>query len=88
LGPKRRPGEIVVPEYPSIHKAGSIRGTIAARHCQLLFLPPYLLAFTPIERVFSKSKTLLRGLGARARDAVPEAICLAVEAITREDAVT
>lgn len=40
---------------------------------------------TPIEQAFSKIKTLLRGLGARTRDALQEAVRLAIAAITRED---
>ena len=41
---------------------------------------------TPIEQAFSKIKALLRGLGARTREALLEAVRLAVEAITRDDA--
>ena len=87
LGPTLRPGQIVVLDNLSVHKADSIRQAIAARGCNVLFLPPYSPDFTPIEQAFSKVKALLRGLGARARDALLEAIGLAVDAITREDAV-
>lgn len=55
--------------------------------CELLFLPPYSPDFTPIEQAFSKIKAILRGLGARIRDALVEAIRLAVDAITCDDAV-
>jgi transposase len=87
LGPTLRPGQIVVLDNLSVHKADSIRQAITARGCDLLFLPPYSPDFTPIEQAFSKVKALLRGLGARVRDALLEAIRLAVDAITREDAV-
>jgi transposase len=86
LGPTLRPGQIVVLDNLSVHKADSIRQAIAARQCELLFLPPYSPDYTPIEQAFSKLKARLRGLGARARDALLEAIRLAVDAITREDA--
>jgi transposase len=87
LGPTLRAGQIVVLDNLSVHKAASIREAIAARGCALLFLPPYSPDSTPIEQAFSKVKGLLRRLGARVRDALLEAIRLAVDAITREDAV-
>jgi transposase len=80
-----RPGQIVVLDNLSVHKADSIREAIEARGCELLFLPPYSPDFTPIEQAFSKIKAILRGLGARIRDALVEAIRLAVDAITCDD---
>lgn len=87
LGPTLRPGQVVVLDNLSVHKADSIREAIEARGCELLFLPPYSPDFTPIEQAFSKIKAVLRRLGARVRDALVEAIRLAVDAITPEDAV-
>jgi transposase len=86
LGPTLRPGQTVVLDNLSVHKAESIRHAITARGCALLFLPPYSPDFTPIEQAFSKVKAILRGLGARAREALLEAIRLAVDAITPDDA--
>jgi transposase len=86
LAPTLRPGQIVVLDNLSAHKADRIRQAIAARHCQLLFLPPYSPDFTPIEQAFSKIKAILRGLGARTKEALQEAVRLAIEAITRHDA--
>ena len=54
----------------SVHKAASIRQAIEARGCKLLFLPPYSPDCTPIEQAFSKIKAILRGLGARTREAL------------------
>jgi transposase len=87
LGPRLRPGQVVVLDNLSVHKAESIRQVIEARHCQLLFLPPYSPDFTPIEQAFSKIKTMLRGLGARTHEALWEAVRVAVEAITPDDAL-
>jgi transposase len=86
LAPTLRPGQVVVMDNLSAHKADRIRQAIAARHCQLLFLPPYSPDFTPIEQAFSKIKAILRGLGARSKEALQEAVRLAIEAITRHDA--
>jgi transposase len=50
----------VVLDNLSAHKAASIRQALAARHCELLFLPPDSSDFTPIEQAVSKIKTILR----------------------------
>ena len=86
LGPTLRPGQVVVLDNVSVHKAASIRRAFAARHCELLFLPPYSPDCTPTEQAFSKIKAILRGLGARTLDALWEALHVAVGAITPEDA--
>ena len=86
LAPRLRPGQVVILDNLSVHKAASIREALAERQCEVLFLPPYSPDFTPIEQAFSKLKAILRGLGARTQDALQEAVRLAVEAITRNDA--
>ena len=86
LAPTLRPGQVVVLDNLSVHKAERIRHAIEARHCQLLFLPPYSPDFTPIEHAFSKLKAVLRRLGARTTEALWEAMREAVEAITPNDA--
>jgi transposase len=86
LAPLLRPGQVVVLDNLSAHKAERIREAIEARQCQLLFLPPYSPDCTPIEQAFSKIKALLRGLGARTKEALQEAVRLAIEAITPSDA--
>ena len=87
LAPRLRPGQMVVLDNLSAHKAASIREALVERLCDLLFLPPYSPDFTPIEQAFSKLKAILRGLGARTQDALQEAVRLALAAITRDDAV-
>lgn len=86
LAPRLQPGQVVVLDNLSVHKAVSIREALAARGCELLFLPPYSPDFTPIEQAFSKLKAILRGLGARTKEALQEAVRLALDAITPGDA--
>ncbi len=86
LAPRLRPGQIVVMDNLSAHKAARIREALVARGCDVLFLPPYSPDFNPIEQAFSKLKALLRGLGARTLDALQEAVRLAVAVITSADA--
>ena len=86
LAPRLRPGQVVVLDNLSVHRAASIREALAQRHCDLLFLPPYSPDFTPIEQAFSKLKAIVRGIRARTQEALQEAVRLAIEAITPEDA--
>jgi transposase len=86
LGPTLRPGQVVILDNLSVHKADVIRHAIEARRCELLFLPAYSPDCTPIEQAFSKIKANLRGLGARTREALLEAVRQAVTAITADDA--
>ena len=86
LAPVLRPGQVVVLDNLSAHQAECIREAVEARGCELLYLPPYSPDFTPIEQAFSKIKAILRGLGARTKEALQEAVRLAIEAITPDDA--
>jgi len=87
LAPTLRPGQIVVLDNLSVHKAARIRQAIEARQCTLLFLPSYSPDFTPIEQAFSKIKAVLRRIGARTTEALWEAMRVAIEAITQEDVI-
>jgi len=87
LGPTLRPGQVVVLDNLRVHKAERMRHAIEARQCHLLFLPPYSPDFTPIEQACSKLKAILRGLGARTKEALWEAMRVALEAITPQDAI-
>jgi transposase len=86
-GPPLRPGPVVVLANLSVHTAESLRQAIEARHCQLLVLPPSSPDCTPSDQAFSTIKALRRGLGARTRETLWEAVRLAVEAITPADAI-
>jgi len=74
-------------ENVSVHKAARMRQASEARHCQLLFLPPDSPDCTPIEQAFSRSTAILGQIGARTHEALWEAMRVAVEAITPDDAL-
>jgi transposase len=86
LAPTRRPGQLVVLDHLRVHKAASMRQASEARGCERLFLPPYSPDFTPIEQAFPKITAHVRGLGARTKAALQDAVRRAIEAITRHDA--
>ena len=86
LAPSLQAGQIVVMDNLRAHKGERVRQAIEAKGCQVLFLPGYSPDFSPIEETFSKLKTALRRAGARTREALEEAICLALLTVTSQDA--
>ena len=60
LAPELSPGDVVIMDNLSSHKAPAVRAAIEASGATLLFLPPDSPDFNPIEQAFSKLKAHLR----------------------------
>jgi transposase len=86
LAPTLKPGQIVVMDNLSAHKGERVRELIEQRGCELLYLPPYSPDFNPIEQAFSKVKDLMRRAEARTREALIEAMGVALSAVSARDA--
>jgi transposase len=86
LAPTLRRGDIVVMDNLSAHKVDGIEAVIAARGAKLIYLPPYSPDCSPIEPCWSKIKTRLRGIKARTREALDQAITKVVNTISNQDA--
>jgi len=67
------------------HKPKRVRELIEKRGAELVYLPAYSPDFNPIEEAFSKLKGLLRHAGARTREALLEAMGVALKAVTSQD---
>ncbi len=65
LLPQLRPGDIVVMDNLSSHKAARVHQVIAEAGAEVWFLPPYSPDLNPIEKIWSKLKGLLRSAGRR-----------------------
>jgi transposase len=65
LVPELLPGDIVIMDNLSSHKAPAARDAIEAAGATLLFLPPYSPDFNPIEKAFARLKAMLRKVGER-----------------------
>ena len=63
-----------------------IKELIEERGCQLVYLPSYSADLNPIEGAFSKIKRLVRKAQARTKEALLEAIGLALSAVSSRDA--
>ena len=86
LLPTLRTGDIVILDNLSAHKDAQSIARIEAIGARVLFLPPYSPDFNPIEKMWSKIKAILRRIKARSREALIQAIAVALDAVTAQDA--
>ena len=86
LCPKLRPGDVVVMDNLSVHKIDGVRARIEAVGAQVIYLPPYSPDLNPIEKAWSKLKTLLRSAKARTREALDQALSQLLPQLTPENA--
>jgi transposase len=87
LAPTLKPGDIVVMDNLSSHKNIGVRAAIKAAGAKLFFLPPYSPDLNPIEKAFSKLKTLLRKENARTFEQVEKCIAALLKTITPDECV-
>ena len=85
LAPRLRPGDVVVLDNLTAHRASRIEEVAQKRGAQVLWLAPYSPDFNPIEQCWSKIKTFLRGVKARTAEALDEALARAIGLITKAD---
>ena len=85
LLPSLKEGQIVVMDNLSAHRPKRISELIEQHGCELLYLPAYSPDYNPIEEAFAKIKNLLRKAAARSKEALVEAIGLALSAVTVAD---
>lgn len=79
LAPTLRHGDIVIMDNLGSHKSAPVREAIEATGAELRFLPPYSPDLNPIENAFAKLKAILRKMAARTRDALWDAVAIAIE---------
>ena len=70
LAPALKPGQIVIADNLSSHKAPHVQALLQAQGNRILFLPPTSPDLNPIEMAFSKLKTLIRKGAARTYQAL------------------
>jgi transposase len=87
LVPTLRPGDIVVMDNLSPHKSGQTTALIVNAGAEVLFLPAYSPDLNPIEKMWSKVKSLLRAAEARTSAELITAIGQALAQVTPQDAL-
>jgi len=86
LIPALSAGAIVVMDNLSAHKSPVIARLLDAVGVELRYLPPYSPDFNPIEQMWAKVKSFLRGAKARAPKELLSGIAQALAGITPSDA--
>ena len=85
LLPTLKTGDIVVMDNLSAHKSQQVRELIKSVGAELWYLPAYSPDLNPIEKMWSKIKSILRTLKARTEEALIRAIAKALEMVTASD---
>jgi transposase len=86
LAPSLKEGQIVVMDNLGAHRPKRVRELIEERGAELVYLPAYSPDYNPIEEAFAKIKDLLRNAAARTKEALVEAIGVALSAVSAQDA--
>ena len=87
LVPTLTAGDIVIMDNLSSHKNAAVRAALRAAGAKLFYLPAYSPDLNPIEKAFSKLKTLLRKENARTLQPVEKCIAALLKRITPEECV-
>lgn len=86
LYPVLQPGDVVVMDNLSAHKAPAVREWIEKAGAEVLYLPPYSPDLNPIEKAWAKLKQLLRAVKARSKETLDQAITELLPCITPDNA--
>lgn len=85
LVPELKPGQVVVMDNLSVHKVHGIQELVESIGAKLIYLPPYHPDLNPIEKLWSKIKTLLRAAKARTYETLERALSNAITRIYASD---
>ena len=82
LAPTLSKGETVVMDNVPLHKVAGVSEAITAKGASVLYLPAYSPDFDPIEKFFSKFKSILQRIAARTAGALEAAVAEALRTVT------
>jgi transposase len=86
LLPTLKAGDIFLLDNLQVHKSAKVKALIESVGAEIWFLPPYSPDYSPIERMWSKVKAILRKIKARTQPVLETAIGTALAAVTPQDA--
>jgi transposase len=85
LAPALSAGETVLMDNVPTHKVAGVREAIEAKGAGVLYLPAYSPDFNPIEKSFSKIKSILQRIAARTAEALQAAVGEALRCFTPDE---
>jgi len=80
-----RQGQFVIFDNVSFHKSQELINMIEATGAKVVFLPPYSPDLSPIEKMWSKIKEILRRIKPRKNYEFHEAFLKAITSVNDED---
>ena len=87
LAPTLQEGDIVIMDNMRTHHSKEVKKVIEDLKINVVYLPPYSPDLNPIEKMWSKIKSILRKLKARDLDTLPEAVAYAFSKICVFDCI-
>ena len=85
LLPTLKPGDIVVMDNLRAHHVKDVRKLFEGTEFRAVYLPPYSPDLNPIEKMWSKMKSILRKWKVRKADMLPRAIDAALKNVSHND---
>jgi transposase len=85
LIPKLRRGQFVIFDNVSFHKSRELIEMIESVGAKVVFLPPYSPDLSPIEKMWSKIKEILKRIRPRSKAEFHESLLEAITAVNDED---
>jgi transposase len=85
LVPTLNIGDVVIWDRLPAHRMASVKNIVEKSGARILFLPPYSPDLNPIEMMWSKLKTIIRGFTPKTIKAFYEALNVALSKITSSD---
>lgn len=86
LLPILKENDIVVLDNLSSHKGANVKRLIESKKAQVMYLPPYSPDLNPIEKMWSKVKSILKNITTKNIAELHKAISFALKKITPKDA--
>ena len=85
--PTLEPGDVVVMDNLRSHHVAAVQETFEGTGFHLAYLPPYSPDFNPIEKMWSKMKSILRKVKVRDLEELPAAFLSALNHVTFTDSL-
>jgi transposase len=85
LLPQLKSGQYVILDNARIHKSDEIINLIEGVGAKVVFLPPYSPDLSPIEKMWSKVKEILKRLMPRTKADFHDALATALDSVNEED---
>ena len=86
LAPTLKEGDVIIMDNLSSHKVKGLEKIVKERGARIEYLPPYSPDLNPVENMWSKVKAHLRNVKERCKEALIDAVGVALRTVSAQDA--